>query len=301
MLQSPLFMCKNKYTYPPFKNGLYLEEYFFRYFFQSVELDKDNNIRYNKRKYIPVIWTNFQIESWFPKKKQEMQSLLDQWIKNNPSENGYFTVVQHDDGPLLRLPQNTLVYGACSGDIPIPLIYENINNTLVNIPNIPFSKKTVLCSFVGNITNNPNQSAINVRQVIFDTLQGNPQFLITNSGGWTAKVNDVSQRKFITFTRFSKFALAPRGYGRSSFRFFECFQLGTIPVYLWNDIEWLPFPGLIDYNRLCISLHISKIGELEKRLLAITEEQYGQMFEYYHQVKYLFSLEGMSKQIMDLI
>ena len=301
MLQSPLFLCKNKDTYPPFKNGLYLEEYFFRYFYKNTESDKDNNTRCAKRKYIPIIWTNFQIEPWFQEKKQEMQSLLNLWIKNNPSEHGYFTVVQHDDGPLLHLPKNTVVYGACSGDIPIPLIYEDINNTLVNTHKVPFTKKTVLCSFVGNITNNPNQSAINVRQVMFDTLQGNPQFLITNSGGWTAKVNDVSRRKFINFTRLSKFALAPRGYGRSSFRFFECFQLGTIPVYLWNDIEWLPFSNIIDYNRLCISLHVSKIRELEQKLLAVTEEQYNEMFEYYHQVKHLFSLEGMSKQIMNLI
>ena len=28
MINSPYFYCKNKDTYPPFKNGLYLEEFF---------------------------------------------------------------------------------------------------------------------------------------------------------------------------------------------------------------------------------------------------------------------------------
>jgi hypothetical protein len=59
-----------------------------------------------------------------------------------------------------------------------------------------------------------------------------------HSGGWTPDVNVNLQLVFINTTLESKFALAPRGYGRGSFRFFECFQLGTIPIYIWNDI-WL--------------------------------------------------------------
>ena len=31
MIKNPKFYCKNKDTYPPFKNGLYLEEYFLKY------------------------------------------------------------------------------------------------------------------------------------------------------------------------------------------------------------------------------------------------------------------------------
>lgn len=31
ILDNNLFYCKNKDTYPPFKNGLYLEEYFLEY------------------------------------------------------------------------------------------------------------------------------------------------------------------------------------------------------------------------------------------------------------------------------
>ena len=35
MISSSLFNCVNKDTYPPFKNGLYLEEYFFTPFLIS--------------------------------------------------------------------------------------------------------------------------------------------------------------------------------------------------------------------------------------------------------------------------
>ena len=138
MLSSCLFNCANKDTYPPFKNGLYLEEFFFNSIKETTLLS---------RKYIPVKWTNFQIEGWFQSKKNEMQCLLDEWVKNNPSDGGYFTIVQYDDGPLLRLPKNTIVYGACSGDVPIPLIYEDKRNTLDNIPKRDFNKKKNIMFF----------------------------------------------------------------------------------------------------------------------------------------------------------
>jgi len=289
MIQNPLFYCTNKDTYPPFKNGLYLEEYFLK------KIQEESPIL--RRKYIPALWTNFQIEDWFQDNLQEMQNALDIWINKNPSdENGYFTIIQYDDGPLLILPPNTIIYGACSGTIPIPLIYQDTQNTLINIPKKSFLEKTFLCSFVGNITSNRVEP--NVRQTMIDTLSTNPIFVFFNSGGWTPSVNEDLQQQFINITLNSKFALAPRGYGRSSFRFFECFQLGTIPIYIWNDIEWLPFKHIIDYEKLCISIHISQINELETKLLEITEEKYNKMLDYYQQIKHLFELEGMSSEII---
>jgi hypothetical protein len=288
MLSNSLFQCPNKDTYPPFKYGLYLEEYFYDKYTREQPLCK--------RKYIPVKWTNFQIEGWFSYKKQEMQKMLDQWIKENPSEHGYFTIVQYDDGPLLSLPENTIVYGACSGNIPIPLIYEDRNNTLVNIPKKTFNEKSILCSFVGNITSNHINP--NVRQEMFNHLKNNQNFKLIHSGGWTPDVNKNLQHIFLETTLHSKFVLSPRGYGRGSFRFFECFQLGSIPIYLWNDEEWLPFKSVIDYNQLCISMHISQIHELEHKLLSIDETQYNKMFDYYNSIKHLFELEGMSNQII---
>jgi hypothetical protein len=287
MLSSGLFNCANKDTYPPFKNGLYLEEFFFNSIKETTLLS---------RTYIPVKWTNFQIEGWFQSRKHEMQCLLDEWVKNNPSDEGYFTIVQYDDGPLLRLPQNTIVYGACSGDIPIPLIYEDKQNTLDNIPKKGFCQKDILCSFVGNIT--CNHVSPNVRQDIFNFFSNNKNFTLINSGGWTPSVNHNLQQKFIDTTINSKFAFAPRGYGRSSFRFFECFQLGTIPIYIWNDVNWLPFQDIIDYDKLCIVRHVSELDSIENKLLSVTEEEYNNMIGYYNKIKYLFTLKGMTNKII---
>mgnify|MGYP006131270373 CR=1 FL=1 len=288
MIKNNLFYCKNKDTYPPFKQGLYLEEYFCNHMLNTT-------IKTN-RKYIPALWTNFQIEGWFKPNKTNMQTSLNEWVISNPSPPGYFTVAQYDDGPLLDLPANTLVYGACSGDIPLPLIYEDTRDTLMSMEKKTFNNKSILCSFVGNITS--NNVSPNVRQIMFATLSQLPDFKMVNSGGWTPTVNKSLQDVFIETTIDSKFALAPRGYGRSSFRFFECFQLGTIPIYIWNDHEWLPFMDCIDYTSICISIHISKINELESILQNITEEQYSVMWDNYNKIKHLFTLEGMTQLII---
>ena len=291
MINSSLFYCKNKDTYPPFKNGLYLEEYFL----QKVNTE---NIQL-KRKYIPALWTNFQIEGWFQHKTNEMQQILNKWFLENSSENGYFTIVQYDDGPKLNIPENTIVYGSCHGNIPIPLIYEDKNNTLENISKKTFNDKNILCSFVGNITS--NHTLPNVRQEMFNILKNNLNFKLINSGGWSPEVNTNLQEIFIETTINSKFALAPRGYGRSSFRFFECFQLGTIPIYIWNDTNWLPFQNNINYDKLCIVIHVSKLDDLYSIISSITEEKYNNMFTYYQEIRHLFTLDGMSNQIIEEI
>jgi len=286
MIQNPLFYCKNPDTYPPFKNGLYLEEYF-------LKRIKDENPKL-KRKYIPALWTNFQVQHWFKdiKKQEEMQKSLNEWIENNPSENGYFTIVQFDDGPRLNIPENTIIYGACSGNVPIPLIYQDINNTLIKIPRKSFKDKHILCSFVGSKSAG-NKAKPLVRFEMHNKLRNNKNFLLSFTNGWTPIVSVEKQYNFINTTLNSKFALAPRGYGRSSFRFFEIFQLGSIPIYLWNDEEWLPFKDKIDYNKICISINIKDIHKLESILLSITEQQYNNMYNEYLKIKHYFSVEGV--------
>jgi hypothetical protein len=136
---------------------------------------------------------------------------------------------------------------------------------------------------------------------MLEEFRNNINFKMIDSGGWSAKVDKKNQDNFIETTIESKFALSPRGNGRSSFRFFECFLLGTIPVYIWDDIEWLPFKHIIDYKRLCVSIHISEIGKLEQLLESINEKKYNNMWNYYNEIKHLFTLDGMSHAIHDIV
>ena len=280
-----LFDIPNKDTYPPFKNGLYLEEYFYKRFYEEKPL--------LKKTYIPCKWTNFQIHNDFHRNKLDMQKELDDYINANLNPNGYFTIIQYDDGPLLKLPDNTTIYSACyKGDVCIPLIYEDINNTLETIPNKTFNEKNILCSFVGSFTHN-------VRHIIANKFENNPNFQIVSSGAWTPDINQQKQHSFIDITVNSKFAFGSRGYGLSSFRLYEIFLLGTIPIYVYDDICWLPYQEIIDYHKFMIVIHINEIDKLENILLSIDENKYNEMIQEYHKIKQYFTLDGMYQYIIN--
>ena len=284
LLDSNLFYSPNCVLYPSFKKGLYMEEYFFEYM-------KRNNMSHDKsgKLYIPILWTNFQIEHWFDNHKSEMQDILNKYIEKNPCTYGYFTVVQYDDGPLLELPKKTVVYGACSGNIQLPLIYQDLDNKLENIPKKSFKEKNVLCSFIGRDTHN-------VRNKIINYYKNNPNFCIINNSERGYVENP--EKEYTDLTIDSKFTLAPRGYGRSSFRFFEIFKLGSIPIYVWDDIEWLPYKEKIDYSKFCISIHIDNLDKLEDILLNINEQKYNDMLDEFKKVKEVFELEYMCEYII---
>lgn len=288
LIKNDFFYCKTDIVYPPFKNGRYIEEYFLEKMLREKPI--------LKRKYIPALWTNFQNSFLFKIKKYEMQNDLNKWVRENPSPNGYFAIIQYADGPFLQLPPNTYVYCGSNGNAPLPLIYEDVNNKLLNIPRKSFNEKSILCSFVGNRT--CNNLMPDVRGIMFNLLKNNKNFKIIDSGGWTNKINDNLQQIFLDITVNSKFCLAPRGYGRSSFRFYEAFLLGVIPIYIWNDVNWLPFKDIIDYNKFSIVIHISEINNLENILLNIDENKYNEMLNNYNEYKHFFELEGMSNQIL---
>ena len=289
LIQNNLFYINTSIVYPPFKNGLYMEEYFLRYVYTNNRFYDNSG-----RLYIPALWTNFQLEPWFRREQSNMQRAIFDFVKTHPNEKGYFTVIQHDDGPFLKLPPNTIIYGACNGHIPLPLIYEDETNTLVNlaINAKSFSERTILCSFVGSTTHT-------VRNVCINKLSNKPGFDFTiPKNGWTLTVDKSNQSTFIEKTLDSKFALAPRGYGRSSFRFFEILQLGCIPIYVWDDHEWLPYKSLIDYSKVCISIHVSKIDTLPEILENIDETAYNNMKLEYEKIRHMFTMEFMCKHII---
>jgi FkbM family methyltransferase len=275
------FICKNIHIYPPFKDGLYMEEYFLDYYYK-------NNIN-TKRTYIPSLWTNFQTKPNINYK--EMQIELNNWVIKNPNKNGYFTIIQYTDGVKLILPTNTIECGGCTPTFILPLIYEDINNTLKKQNRKKYNEKKIKCSFVGANTHN-------IRKILKNKFEKKNDYKFEDYNNWDVKVNLDKQNKFIDITLNSKFALAPRGYGRSSFRFYEIFNLGTIPIYIWDDIEWLPYKDEIKYEEICISINIKDIDKLDDILNSINEEKYNKMLENYNNIKYKFELLYMCEYII---
>jgi hypothetical protein len=60
LIPDKAFYLGTAVVYPPFKDGLYMEEYFLNYAIS-------NNTFYDRdgRLYIPALWTNFQLAPWF--------------------------------------------------------------------------------------------------------------------------------------------------------------------------------------------------------------------------------------------
>jgi len=275
-------------TYPPFKKGRYMEEYAYEYFMVHALTIETTYV------YIPIFWTNMQNHPGFQKIKEGLTILLQREIEKLPKDTKYFTIVQHDDGPQLSLPKDTIVFGACTGTIPLPLIYEDTTNYLLS-HNRPFIKDYV-ASFVGTLTHPVRE------KMVHNLPKNNKIHLITKPlAAWTNNVANKSADAFVKNTLRSKFCLAPRGYGRSSFRFFEAMLLDTIPVYFWDDIEWLPYKEKIDYSTFAVSIAEKDIEKTYQILESISEEKYQSMLQTMKNYRHLFTLEGMCDYIKERI
>jgi hypothetical protein len=274
-------------VYPPFKNGKYMEEYFYNYIMSHKDEINSDLV------YIPAFWTNIQIHPNFQRMKDNFNILLKRVYSLMPEDTKYFTIVQADLGVELYIPKNTLVFGACYGDIPLPLIYEDTTNKLINTPRV--SEKNYLASFVG--TYNTHK----LRTKIYNMFEKNPNFKFETRGLWTNNIPENLADIFINTTLNSKFCLAPRGFGRSSFRFFEAMLLDTIPVYFWDDIEWLPYKDILDYTKFSVSIKENDITKTGEILKSITSEEYMSMMEELKKVRRYFTLEGMSDYIINKI
>jgi hypothetical protein len=281
------FRAATSVVYPPFKNGRYMEEYFYDYIMKH----KDNID--SCRVYIPAFWTNLQIHPNFYIMKNNYNILLKKAYSLLPEDTKYFTVVQADLGVEYYLPKDTLVFGACYGDIPLPLIYEDTTNKLLDIER--YDTKRFCASFVGTCNTHP------LRTEMFNQLNKVENFQFEVRDVWTNNIPDSLGYKFIYMTLASRFCLAPRGNGRSSFRFFEAMLLDTIPVYFWDDIEWLPYKDILDYSKFSISIHQNDISKTRQILKSISNEKYLSMVEELKKVRHYFSLEGMSEYIIKKI
>lgn len=268
------FTPKPKYpTYPPYHKGLYLEDYFMEFLIKT----RPNTNRF----FIPVSWTSYY-NNCMP------GNILQQFLDSLDSRLNYYIVSQHDDAPAQRLPSNTKVFSAGGNYtgpncIPIPLICSPICKS-------SSVSKDIFCSFVGSDTHR-------IRNKLFNTFSKDSEFVFTQ-GGWDIKVSDEKLNDFISNTSRSKFALCPRGYGKSSFRLYEAMQLGAVPVYVSDD-HYLPWTDELDWSEFCVLIKEEQIQDLKNILKSISDEKYNKMLERIKQIyQEYFTLDGMCNQII---
>lgn len=193
------------FKYPPYIQN-YFEEWFYDYFSDS-EAKTD-------RIYLPIFWTTYYLKNGH-KAAKEIQEFIDQLDKSKK----YFTVIQYDDGILEDVSAlDLLVFSSAGvGDISIPLYSDGLDH----IQPIPFDEKPILCSMIANNTND-------IRKRVYLAMKDVDGCYITldQQHEWETYIDIVNK---------SKFVIAPRGYGKHSFRFWEALKLGSVPVFVTDE------------------------------------------------------------------
>ena len=94
----------------------------------------------------------------------------------------------------------------------------------------------------------------------------------------------------------SKVSLCPRGFGRTAFHLFEILQLGLIPIHVYIDTPWLPYPDM--YEKIGFSTDLKGLPDLMKKINDMDLQELEHMEEQIHSVQAThFTPDGILNQI----
>ncbi len=105
---------------------------------------------------------------------------------------------------------------------------------------------------------------------------------------------DISEYRKILSS--SIFTLCPRGIGLSSYRFFECFHLNTIPVLFADDVV-LPFKNEIEYDKISVRIQESKCSDSNYIFNTLKSVDHLEMLNNIDKIRKKFTLEGIQVEI----
>lgn len=246
-------IIKTNHEYPP-HNLMVFEEYFYKRYIE----DKP----FTSRTYLPIQWTSCYLARNCKKDSDgvyigliDIQNFLDAL----PRDKKYFTIVQYDDGILNDLSGFDIYKFASGGigDYPIPLIcmpYKKINKD-----------RDIFASFVGTI-----KGRHPVREKMYFNTKDRSDYHISELVNFDC-FKDIMER--------SVFSLCPRGYGKTSFRINESLNLGSIPVYIYDD-PWIPFFDEIDFKNYGVLIHESDLHQIDDILKSYSTKQIEELREY---------------------
>lgn len=151
--------------------------------------------------------------------------------------------------------------------VPVPLLKQELTPEGLS--------KTISVTFQGSVTHDlRNQLAVKLRK----------SFLFLNqSSDWAVILES------------SNFSICPRGFGSTSFRVAETIQLGTLPIYVWEQEAWLPYSNLLDWNDFAIVVSSHKLAELPEK---IRQADVGKMQEALKKVQHMFTYKYTIEYIL---
>ena len=218
------------WRYPKHSENFGVEQDFLKYLHNNPFLltDNPNDADWH---YLGAYWTRWHVGHDFAKTGlEELQEAVNKAIVDDKKT---FTICQYDDGPVVNVGKTIqfLASRKTEAGIDIPLLCSDHE--------LPFfkQKKKYLASFLGIV------STHKIRSEMIDELKGRKDVYIYDGH----KPVD----EFVKTTLQSYVALTPRGYGGSSFRFFEAMQMGVVP-FLIGEPDTRPFQEDIPYDKISL-------------------------------------------------
>jgi len=228
------------FAYPAHNKGSYgIEQDFLRFLEQNPGF-VTNRPGVADWHYLPIYWTWYH---WnHSHGKTGLEFLQQQVLERTLNEDRTFTICQDSAGPLVDLGRITKFFSSRRGksfDVPL-LVYP------YKTPS-PKPRKKWLASFVGRLGTYP-------------TIRFEMQCLLGKRDDTDIRGSVKSLGFFVNQMLQSYIALSPRGYGPTSFRFYEAMQLGIVPLLI-SDIDTRPFKAFLDWDQM--SFYASSAEEAE--------------------------------------
>ncbi|MDH4185906.1 MAG: glycosyltransferase family 47 protein [Nitrospira sp.] len=218
------------FKYPVHNDDFGVEQDFLRFLTENPELITSSSQEADWH-YLPAFWTRWHLNHDYAKDGiAELQRYVDNAIQD---DSRTFTVCQYDDGPVVSLGQTVQFLAARKTEVgvDIPVLCSHHRKPIVMPP------KRFRASFVGRL------STHSLRKAMAKALQGRSDVVIRDG--------NVGTEEFVKTMLQSCLALAPRGYGGSSFRFFEAMQLGVAPMLISNT-DTRPFKQFLPWDTASI-------------------------------------------------
>lgn len=143
-------------------------------------------------------------------------------------------------------------------------------NTLSDAPACNVNERPLLYSFIGELSH-VHLPSDHIRSRVAKIPSGGDVFIGSEPPKQlAARLNENygTRNAYELLARNSVFTLAPAGYGRWTYRFFQAIQWGSIPVLLSDDYI-KPFESAIPYDTFCITLAERDVGDIDRILRSI--------------------------------
>jgi hypothetical protein len=173
-------------------------------------------------------------------------------------------------------------------------------NTLSRTPVFKDNSRPYLYSFLGE-TNHVLLPQNHVRSKISKLEKKNDTFIgrsIEDKLKRKLQENYMTEDAYELMGRNSVFTLAPAGYGRWTYRFFQAIQWGSIPVLLSDDYI-KPFSDVIPYRDFSVTVPEADLFQTDKILRNISPAQIANYQRNLRNSQYLFTKGSFFRMLVN--